>query len=60
MLNYDEKIEEINKRNLAVWDLDFKYVDLIYDQLIKSELYSNYINDNKISFNNDKDFISIL
>ena len=25
-------------------DLDFKYVDLIYDQLIKSELYSNYIN----------------
>ena len=53
-------IEEINKRNLAVWDLDFKYVDLIYDQLIKSELYSNYINDNKISFNNDKDFISRL
>ena len=52
--------EEINKRDLAIWDLDFKYVDLIYDQLIKSELYSNYINDNKNSFNNHKDFVSKL
>ena len=28
--------EEINKRNLNLWHLDFKYVDLIYENLIKS------------------------
>ena len=51
-------IGEINKRDLTVWDLDFKYVDLICDQLIKSDLYSDYIDDNKTSFKDDKDFVS--
>ena len=50
--------QEINKRNLNLWDLDFKYVDLIYENLIKSELFSDYINSDEISYKNDKNFVA--
>ena len=49
---------EINKRNLNLWDLDFKYIDLIYEKLIKSELFSDYIKSDEISFKNDRDFVA--
>ena len=48
--------EEINKRNLNLWHLDFKYVDLIYENLTKSELFSDYISSNEISYKNDRNF----
>jgi len=50
--------EEINKRNLNLWHLDFKYVDLIYENLTKSELFSDYIDNDEISYENDKNFIA--
>ena len=50
--------QEINKRNLNLWDLDFKYIDLIYEKLIKSELFSDYIKSDEISFKNDRDFVA--
>jgi len=51
-------IEEIKKRNLNLWDLDYKYVDLIYENLTKNELFSKYINSEEISYKNDKNFIA--
>jgi len=50
--------EEIKKRNLNLWDLDYKYVDLIYENLTKNELFSKYINSEEISYKNDKNFIA--
>jgi len=50
--------QEINKRNSNLWDLDFKYIDLIYEKLIKSELFSDYIKSDEISFKNDRDFVA--
>lgn len=50
--------EEIKKRNLNLWDLDYKYVDLIYENLTKNELFSKYINSEEISYKNDRNFIA--
>ena len=50
--------EEIKKRNLNLWDLDYKYVDLIYENLTKTELFSKYINSEEISYKNDRNFIA--
>lgn len=50
--------EEINKRNLNLWHLDFKYVDLIYENLTKSELFSDYIDNDEISYENDRNFVA--
>ena len=52
--------QEIKKRSLDVWGVDFKYVDLIYDQLIKSDFYSEYLTSSELSFKNDKNFVSKL
>jgi len=38
--------------------LDYKYVDLIYENLTKNELFSKYINSEEISYKNDKNFIA--
>ena len=50
--------EEIKKRNLNLWHLDFKYVDLIYENLTKSELFSDYIDSDEISYENDRNFVA--
>ena len=52
--------QEIKNRSLNVWEVDFKYVDLIYDQLIKSDFYSEYLTSSELSFKNDKNFVSKL
>lgn len=49
--------ERIAKRKLNYWDLDFEYVDILFKEILKSELYANYINDAETSFKNDKSFI---
>ena len=50
--------EEINKRNLNLWHLDFKYVDLIYENLTKSDLFSDYMDNDEISYENDRNFVA--
>ncbi|MBO6881713.1 MAG: transcription antitermination factor NusB [Winogradskyella sp.] len=47
----------LKKRKLNYWDLDFEYVDILFKEIIKSDLYKNYINDTEESFKNDKQFI---
>lgn len=50
--------EEIKKRNLNLWHLDFKYVDLIYENLTKSDLFSDYMDNDEISYENDRNFVA--
>ncbi|WP_235898380.1 transcription antitermination factor NusB [Winogradskyella ouciana] len=47
----------LKKRKLNYWDLDFEYVDILFKEIIKSDLYKNYINDTEESFKHDKQFI---
>ena len=35
--------EDIKKRKLNYWDLDFEYVDLIYKAIIQSDAYRTYM-----------------
>jgi len=64
LLNYFKTNElfgqELKKRSLNVWELDFKYVDLIFDKLIKSDFYYKYLESTDLSFKDDKDFVSTL
>jgi len=39
------------------WNLDYKYTSLIYDKIIESELYINYISDETNNFEADSKFI---
>lgn len=49
--------EQITKRKLNFWDLDFEYVDILFKAILKSDLYESYINDDDTSFKKDKQFI---
>ncbi len=64
LLNYFKTNElfgqELKKRSLNVWELDFKYVDLIFDKLVKSDFYYKYLESTDLSFKDDKDFVSTL
>jgi len=49
--------EFIAKRKLNCWDLDFEYVDILFKDILKSDLYEAYTNDSDSSFKKDKNFI---
>ncbi len=49
--------EVISKRKLNFWDLDFEYVDILFKEILKSDLYKDYINDIEVSFKKDKRFV---
>ena len=49
--------EQIAKRKLNFWDLDFEYVDILFKAILKSDLYSNYSNAEETSFKKDKQFV---
>ncbi len=58
LIGSNKMLEEIiTKRKLNFWDLDFEYVDILFKEIIKSELYEDYTNDSDISFKKDKTFI---
>ena len=58
LLRSNKLIEgELKKRKLNVWKLDNEYVDAVFDDLIKSDLYSDYLSDSTNDFNSDKIFI---
>jgi N utilization substance protein B len=48
---------ELKKRKLNVWKLDNEYVDVIFDDLIKSELYLDYLSSSSDDFSSDKIFV---
>lgn len=49
--------EILEKRKLNFWDLDFEYVDILFKDILKSDLYKDYINDSDNSFKKDKKFV---
>ena len=49
--------EQIEKRKLNVWDLDFEYTDLLYKTIIKSPIYKEYMSSGPSNLKQDKDFI---
>lgn len=49
--------EHITKRKLNCWDLDFEYVDILFKEILKSEMYNDYCSDKEITFKKDKSFI---
>lgn len=49
--------EIIAKRKLNFWDLDFEYVDILFEDIKKSKLYNDYISDSETGLKADKKFI---
>jgi N utilization substance protein B len=49
--------EIIAKRKLNFWDLDFEYVDIIFKNILGSNIYKTYTSDSEQSFKADKQFI---
>lgn len=47
----------IELNNLKNWELDTEYVKIILDELLKSDLYKNYINAEEDSYKKDKVFV---
>jgi N utilization substance protein B len=47
----------IELNNLNYWDLDEKYVQIIFDELVASELYSKYMDTIEDSYNVDRSFV---
>ena len=48
---------ELKKRKLNVWKLDNEYVDVIFNDLIKSDIYLDYLSSSSDDFNSDKIFV---
>ena len=54
----NSKILDLIKVNDFInWEVDYKYVNLTYDNIINSDIYNVYINDETKSFQNDIKFV---
>ena len=52
------KIDELIKsKDFINWEVDFNYVNIIYDKIIQSDLYNSYINNETKSFQIDIQFV---
>ncbi|GAA0733055.1 transcription antitermination factor NusB [Aquimarina litoralis] len=49
--------EAMDRKKLNCWDLDDEYVKILWKEIKKSELYSDYMSTKMSSFKEDKDFI---
>lgn len=52
-----ELLSQIKSNNKINWEVDYKFVNLIYDNVVNSEIYSNYITEHNISFEMDVKFV---
>tara|TARA_B100001939_G_C16946055_1_gene620392 strand:+ start:2294 stop:3208 length:915 start_codon:yes stop_codon:yes gene_type:complete len=52
-----ELLSQIKSNNTIDWEVDYKFVNLIYGNVVNSEIYSNYITDNNSSFELDVKFV---
>lgn len=48
---------ELEKRKLNYWYLDFEYVDIIFRTLLESSIYKDYMKTKSSNFNEDKNFM---
>lgn len=49
--------EVIKKRKPNDWKLDNEYIDIIFKKILESDIYRNYMDSNKNSYNEDKKFV---
>ena len=52
----NELKEVVASRKTTNWELDDEYVDVIYKELVKSDIYKSYMSTKTSSFNEDKEF----
>lgn len=52
-----ELAESIDKQKINFWHLDEEYVKILYREIVDSDLYQNYMNNEADSFKIDKHFI---
>ena len=50
-------LELISSKDFINWDIDYKFVNLIYDKIIHSDIYSTYLGCEKKSFKIDLKFV---
>lgn len=54
-------LESINhKKKLDVWSFDDEYPAIIWEELRQSEIYSEYINNEKSTYEDDKEFVILM
>ncbi len=49
--------DELDKRKLNNWRLDDEYIAIIYNEIVASDLYAAYMEENEQSYKGDKKFI---
>lgn len=55
--NNDNLKNELEKRKLDYWYLDFEYVDIIFKAILESSTYKDYMKTRTSDFNEDKNFL---
>ena len=50
-------LELISSKDFINWDIDYKFVNLIYDKIIHSDIYSTYLGCEKKSYKIDLKFV---
>ena len=53
-------LKEIANKNIVNWDINFKLIDSLYNEIINSEIYDKYILTEQSSFEIDKKFVSSI
>ena len=48
---------ELEKRKLNYWYLDFEYVDILFKAILESSIYADYMKTKVSNFNEDKNFL---
>lgn len=58
LISQNTQLAEIISKNKEInWDLDSEYIDILFKEILKSELYSDYMQTRTSNFTADKQFI---
>ena len=58
LISSDSKLlSQIKSNKFINWEVDYKFINLIYNNIVDSEIYSKYIISNNISFDEDVKFV---
>ncbi|WP_229736706.1 transcription antitermination factor NusB [Bizionia arctica] len=49
--------DELEQRHINNWELDSEYVDIIFREILASDLYEQYMQTKTTSFSEDRDFV---
>ncbi len=52
-----ELTEEVEDLKINYWDLDDDYIKILYNEIVESDLYEVYMNEESTSFKKDRNFI---